>query len=103
MKETPESPKVIFTKSEKIQLRRPWRKALIVKLLGKTLGYQALQSRVKQMWQLEGRFRIVDLGQDYFLFKFEKGSERNDIDIINRSLGILDIRSSISAFHSNLG
>ncbi|XVF27193.1 hypothetical protein REPUB_Repub14bG0086000 [Reevesia pubescens] len=64
--------RVVFSKEEKQQLRMPWRNALIVKLLGKVLGFQTLSARAKQLWQLEGKYKVVDLGQDYFLFKFEK-------------------------------
>lgn len=65
--EDSKEPRVTFSREEKInallrneveekmEMRKPWQKALIVKLLGKTLGFQALSARVKQMWQLEGR------------------------------------------------
>ncbi|OMO68562.1 reverse transcriptase [Corchorus capsularis] len=51
---------------------KPWRNAIIVKLLGKILGFKALSTRVKLLWQIEGGFKIIDLGHDYFLFKFQK-------------------------------
>ena len=54
---------------------KPWRKSLIVKLLGKVLGFQMLITRIKSLWQLEGRYKMVDLGQDNFLFKFESKSD----------------------------
>ncbi|XVF38342.1 hypothetical protein REPUB_Repub20aG0093200 [Reevesia pubescens] len=65
-------PNVSFSKQEKLNMRFPWRKALVVKLLGKILGFQTLNARIKNLWQLEGRYKVVDVGQDYFLFKFEK-------------------------------
>ncbi|OMO59932.1 reverse transcriptase [Corchorus capsularis] len=62
---------VRFSAEEKRLLRKPWRKALVVKLLGKNLGFKVLSSRVKSLWQIEGKYRILDLGNDYFLFKFQ--------------------------------
>ncbi|XVF38113.1 hypothetical protein REPUB_Repub20aG0070400 [Reevesia pubescens] len=59
-------PKVVFSKEEKERLRKPWRKTLIVKLLSKVLGFQTLNARIKNPWQLEeGRFKVVDLGGYY--------------------------------------
>uniref|UniRef100_A0A5K1DET1 CCHC-type domain-containing protein n=1 Tax=Nymphaea colorata TaxID=210225 RepID=A0A5K1DET1_9MAGN len=63
---------VCFSAEEKRVMRQPWRNALIIKLLGKVLGYKALSSRIKKLWVLQGNYRIVDLGMDYFLIKFEK-------------------------------
>lgn len=40
-------------------------------LLRKVLGFQTLSSRVKELWQLDGRYKILDLGHDYFVFKFK--------------------------------
>ncbi|OMO53937.1 reverse transcriptase [Corchorus capsularis] len=63
---------VRFSIEEKRELRKPWNNALIVKLLGKILGFKALSSRVQQLWRIEGKYRIIDLGNDYFCFKFQK-------------------------------
>uniref|UniRef100_A0A5K1FR12 CCHC-type domain-containing protein n=1 Tax=Nymphaea colorata TaxID=210225 RepID=A0A5K1FR12_9MAGN len=63
---------VSFFAEKKRAMRQPWRNALIIKLLGKVLGYKALPSLIKQLWVLQGNYRIVDLGIDYFLIKFEK-------------------------------
>ncbi|XVF12616.1 hypothetical protein REPUB_Repub08aG0134300 [Reevesia pubescens] len=52
-----------------------WRNALIVKPLGRVLGFRVLSTRIKNLWQLKGNYKIVVLGHDYFLFKFEKQSD----------------------------
>ncbi|KAA3462487.1 reverse transcriptase [Gossypium australe] len=64
----------IFSVEEKREMRKPWRTALIVKLLGKILGIKALSSKVQQLWRLEGNYKIMDLDNDYFLFKFQQKS-----------------------------
>ncbi|XP_028105264.1 uncharacterized protein LOC114304299, partial [Camellia sinensis] len=52
-------------------IRRPWKDCLIVRLLGKTLGYKLLVSKLRKMWGLQGDFEATDLGLGFFLIKFE--------------------------------
>ncbi|PPR84330.1 hypothetical protein GOBAR_AA36382 [Gossypium barbadense] len=61
-----------FSVEEKREMHKPWRTALIVKLLGKILGIKALSSKVQQLWRLEGNYKIIDLDNDYFLFKLNR-------------------------------
>lgn len=42
-----DGPRICLTRDEKQRIRRPWRKTLIVKLLGKTVSYTYLCNRVK--------------------------------------------------------
>ncbi|OMO90964.1 reverse transcriptase [Corchorus capsularis] len=71
----PSDSHVKFTPDEKRLLRKPWRKSLIVKLLGKVLGFKALSAKIKTLWQIKGKYKIIDLGNDYFLFKFQHKSD----------------------------
>jgi hypothetical protein len=41
-----------------------------VKLLGRKIGYKALETRLKQMWVRNGIINIVDIGNDFFLVTF---------------------------------
>ncbi|CAL5359909.1 unnamed protein product [Camellia sinensis] len=52
------------------KIRKPWENALIIRLLGKNIGYKMLCSRVRNLWGLQGEFNAIDLGCNYFLFKF---------------------------------
>ncbi|OMO87284.1 reverse transcriptase [Corchorus capsularis] len=63
---------ITFSKEEKEAMRKPWRNALIVKLLGKVLGFSALTSRINQLWKLEGDYKVTDLEHDYFIIRFQK-------------------------------
>ncbi|KAH7867540.1 hypothetical protein Vadar_034652 [Vaccinium darrowii] len=63
-------PSLDVSKDELQKLRRPWRKALIVKLLGRTVGYRVLRQRVEQAWKLRGNFQMVDLEEGYYLVRF---------------------------------
>ncbi|KAL4278142.1 hypothetical protein GQ457_03G020710 [Hibiscus cannabinus] len=44
--------------------------AVIVRLLGRSIGYRTLLSRVRSLWQLKGEFQLVDLANEYYLVKF---------------------------------
>ncbi|KAL7213410.1 hypothetical protein ACSBR2_016017 [Camellia fascicularis] len=63
-------PQVHLPKKLLDQIRRPWANTLIVKLLGKTIEYKMLCTRVKNLWGLQEDFNVIDLGNNYFLFKF---------------------------------
>ncbi|KAL7178613.1 hypothetical protein ACSBR1_042044 [Camellia fascicularis] len=52
------------------EIRQPWANALLIRLLGKSIGYGMLCSRVKTLWGLQDDFNAIDLGNNYFLFKF---------------------------------
>lgn len=64
-----------LTKEDKICIRSQWSKALIIKTFGKTVGYQFLSQRVRELWGPTGRLDLVDLGHDYFLSRFELGED----------------------------
>ncbi|XP_028067156.1 uncharacterized protein LOC114269963 [Camellia sinensis] len=52
------------------QIRQPWTNSLIVRPLGKSIGYRMLSTKVKHLWALQDDFNAIDLGSNYFLFKF---------------------------------
>ncbi|KAJ4833645.1 hypothetical protein Tsubulata_001270, partial [Turnera subulata] len=48
----------------------PWKDTLIVRLLGKTMGYKALYTRLMQLWKPGAALELVDLGHGCYLAKF---------------------------------
>lgn len=50
-------PKVCFDESVIQTLSLPWQDALVVKLLGKHLGFMAMRERLKGLWKLKAGFR----------------------------------------------
>ncbi|XP_028082423.1 uncharacterized protein LOC114283753 [Camellia sinensis] len=64
-------PRIKLPKSLLNKIRRPWKDCLIIKLLGKTVGYKLLITKVRNIWDLQGDFEAIDLGLGYFLFKFQ--------------------------------
>ncbi|KAI8005960.1 hypothetical protein LOK49_LG07G02581 [Camellia lanceoleosa] len=63
-------PQIQLPKKLLEQIHKPWSNTLIVRLLGKSIGYKLLCTRVKILWGLQDEFNDIDLGNNYFLFKF---------------------------------
>lgn len=68
--EDPDCPRVVITKEEKARIRRPWRRSLIVCVLGRRVSYSYLYQRMKAMWRPEGTMDLIALNDDYFVVKF---------------------------------
>ncbi|KAK7246288.1 hypothetical protein RIF29_41150 [Crotalaria pallida] len=45
-----ECPEFVLNKKEQRRICEPWRNGVIVKILGRKIGYKALENRLKQMW-----------------------------------------------------
>lgn len=54
----------------KEMMRGPWTNSLIVKVFGKSVGYQFLVSRLGSMWKTSGMTNSVDLGSGFLLVRF---------------------------------
>ena len=65
------STRVCFSKEDKIRMRFPWQRALIIKTFGRRMGFSFLVEKVRSMWNPSGGMDCIDLGFDYFLVKFE--------------------------------
>lgn len=63
-------PVISLDPATKDRIRNPWRKCLIGKVLGKSIGFKFLQERINVMWRPVGQIQILDLRKDFFLFKF---------------------------------
>jgi hypothetical protein len=70
-------PKFVLSSREERRIRKPWKRGLIVKLMGRKIGYKALETRLKQLWVRQGVISIIiDLSHDYFLVHFtSKGDQ----------------------------
>ncbi|XVE49009.1 hypothetical protein DITRI_Ditri01bG0047500 [Diplodiscus trichospermus] len=69
--EDKECPIIMVSKKEKARLRRPWRQTLIVKVLGRSIGYNYLLRRIKALWMPKAQIELVAIDNDYFIVKFE--------------------------------
>jgi hypothetical protein len=63
-------PEFILSEDEKKRIQQPWKHGLIVKLMGRRIGYKALETRLRQMGVQKGVISIIDLSYDYFLVNF---------------------------------
>ena len=61
---------VRFFKDLKQRIRTPWAKALIVKVYGRSVGFNYLHNRLLSLCKLAGRLDCVDLGNGLFLTRF---------------------------------
>ncbi|GLU03954.1 hypothetical protein SLE2022_211230 [Rubroshorea leprosula] len=66
----PKVPKVRIPKSIWERLCASWTNAVIIKLLGKSVNFHALHSRLLKEWRLEHEFEIIDVGLGYYIVKF---------------------------------
>lgn len=64
-----------MTKMEKMEARRPWRNSLIIKLVGRSIGYQFLWRRIQAMWKTQGEPMLIDLSNNFFIVKLNKREE----------------------------
>nr|XP_023902463.1 uncharacterized protein LOC112014276 [Quercus suber]POF27029.1 uncharacterized protein CFP56_40394 [Quercus suber] len=68
---------VKFSKELKQEIRRPWVRALIVKVYGRVVGLNFLQAKLLSMWKPAGRLDVVDLEHGFFLVRL---SLREDVE-----------------------
>ncbi|XP_019259782.1 PREDICTED: uncharacterized protein LOC109237845 [Nicotiana attenuata] len=56
---------------DKERLYQSWKQAIIIKLLGKRLGYVQLRDRIHRLWRSAEALNLIDLGNDFYVIKFE--------------------------------
>lgn len=66
-----------LSKETKSRIRGAWSNALIVKVFGRMVGYHYLHRMAMSLWKPQCRVDCLDLGRDFFLFRFEA---RDDMD-----------------------
>lgn len=72
-------PKCYIAESILEELWTPWKDAVIVTLLGKTLGYLTMKDRLRATWTLSGGMDMIDIGSGYFLVKFDRAADREKV------------------------
>lgn len=63
--------KINFPKEKLKRIRQQYRGCLIIKLLGKNIGYKIFMDKISRLWSLEGLFVPIDLGLGFYLIRFE--------------------------------
>ncbi|GAU39341.1 hypothetical protein TSUD_60920 [Trifolium subterraneum] len=57
----------------------PWKDALVVKLLGKNLGYNIMKNKLENVWKLMGGIELMDVGTAFYMVKFDEGDDKNKV------------------------
>ncbi|KAK9132841.1 hypothetical protein Scep_012369 [Stephania cephalantha] len=52
------------------KIQRPWKRTRIAKLLGKTMSYNYMTTKMKTMWLPEGEMEVSEIGNGFFAAKF---------------------------------
>lgn len=68
--EDPLNLKTHMSKEERVRLCKPCRKVLILRLLGRKIGYKMLQSILLKLWSRVQPYELIDLQNDHFLVRF---------------------------------
>ncbi|XP_030923431.1 uncharacterized protein LOC115950365 [Quercus lobata] len=70
---------VSFSKDFKQHIRNPWFKAFIVKLYGRSVGFNFLHNRLLAMWKPAGRLDCVNLSNGFFLIRLSLKEDYENI------------------------
>ena len=70
---------VKLSQETKSRMRAPWTKALIVKMYGRTVGYNYLTFKFTTLWKPVAKMDCVDLGKDFYLIKFNEDSNYDKV------------------------
>ncbi|XP_019160886.1 PREDICTED: uncharacterized protein LOC109157434 [Ipomoea nil] len=63
---------IIFLSDEvKERIRKPWRRSLIIRVLGIKVGYSYLMQRLQKMWRPEANFELITLNYEHYIVRFE--------------------------------
>lgn len=65
-----DSPFIELTKKDKECMRSSWQQTLIVKVMGRRVGYAYLLRRLNTIWHPKSRMELITLDNDYFAVKF---------------------------------
>ena len=68
-----------LSKDTKKRLREHWCKAVIVKLVGRSVSFAYMQSKLNQIWKPKGRMEVVDLNHGFFLVRFFSKKDLNSV------------------------
>ncbi|XP_019152266.1 PREDICTED: uncharacterized protein LOC109149074 [Ipomoea nil] len=64
-----------FSKAFREDLVKPWRKALIIKFLGKPPAFPLLKQRLIKLWNINEKVEMIDIGYSYYIIHFNVASE----------------------------
>ena len=75
--EDPCCPQIKISKEEKVRIRRPWKQTLIIKLLGRSIGYKTLLVKLSNLWRPKAAMDLVAMDNGFFIVKFSSNDGYN--------------------------
>lgn len=63
-------PQIKVTRDEQMRWSKPWRRALVLRLLGRNISHKILEQRLCDLWKLENGFHLIDMDGVYFIARF---------------------------------
>lgn len=66
----PLCPGLDIRRERRIALCKPWRKSLIIKVMGLEVGYKFLLSRLQKIWNPQGEYEVIDMPNNYWTVRF---------------------------------
>ena len=61
-----ECPSISLTKKENERIRRTWKRTLIIKLLGRNIGYHLLLKKINELWKPKASVNLVAVDNGFF-------------------------------------
>lgn len=71
--------KISFSKDHLKRIRSNWKGCLIIKLLGRSIGFKALMDKIHKLWNLEGRITPMDVGLGFYIIRFESKTDYHKV------------------------
>lgn len=72
-------PKIVFTEPELTQLRKPWRKSLIIQTVSYTRPIQDIGTRLQKIWKTKKQLEVTEMGQGFYTVKFDNPEESSSL------------------------
>ncbi|XP_057417870.1 uncharacterized protein LOC130712053 [Lotus japonicus] len=72
-------PRIVTDPSVVEEMSAPWKEALVVTLLGKTLGYRTMKLKLANVWRLNGEFDMIDVGNGFYMVKFDIKEDKEKV------------------------
>ena len=70
---------VKLSRDFKQKIRKPWVRAFIVKVFGRSVGLNFIQAKLLALWKPIGRLDCVDLGHGFFLTRLSLGEDYENV------------------------
>lgn len=72
-------PKFTIDPQEYARICQPWQDCLVVKVLGRSVGYLYMREKLKAIWKPSGGFELIDISNGYYLVKFDIIVDRDSV------------------------